>query len=430
VIFSSGIGNLNLSDSYSTVNISSAAGMAISGYIGGIIGGVNSGTATISNSYFAGSINASTVNVGGIIGGGSAPTSVVLNQVYATGTVSGTTNVGGLAGAATAAFNINNSYWDTETTGQAAAVGNNLGTQTNLVGLTTAQSTQLASYANWGNAIDAQGGTGAVWRIYEGQSGPLLRTFLKPLTISTNNVSKTYDGTNYTGGTLDYAVHGSYDSSKLLGTATLAGSALNARNAGTYNLDIGGLYSGQDGYDLVVDTGTLTINKRLLTLTATDASKEYDGKLTSADKPLISGRQRGDSIVGLTQSYLDKNAGTGKTINVNAGYTIRDGNNGNNYDVVIVNSTAGVITPKALTISTVANSKVYDGGLTSANKPLVTGLVTGDSVSGLFQQYETKTVGENKKLLLKAGYVVRDGNDGGNYSVTEQGSMDGVITAH
>ena len=115
---------------------------------------------------------------------------------------------------------------------------------------------------------------------------------------------------------------------------------------------------------------------------------------------------------------------------MDAGYTIRDGNNGNNYDVVVVNSTAGVITPKALTISTVASTKVYDGGVTSDNKPLVTGLLSGDRVTGLFQQYETKTVGTGKKLLVKSGYVVNDGNGGGNYSVTEQGSNDGVITAN
>lgn len=98
--------------------------------------------------------------------------------------------------------------------------------------------------------------------------------------------------------------------------------------------------------------------------------------------------------------------------------------------MVVVNSNAGIITPKALTISTVASTKVYDGGLTSDNKPLVTGLLNGDRVTGLFQQYETKTVGTGKKLLVKSGYVVQDGNGGNNYTVTEQGSMDGVISAH
>jgi hypothetical protein len=145
---------------------------------------------------------------------------------------------------------------------------------------------------------------------------------------------------------------------------------------------------------------------------------------------VVTGRVSGDSIAGLSQVFTDKNAGTGKTLVVDAGFVIRDGNKGNNYEVVVLDNHAGVITPKALSISTVANSKVYDGGVTSVNKPLVEGLAYGDRVTGLFQQYETKTVGENKKLLIKNGYVVQDGNAGGNYIVTEQGSNDGVITTH
>ena len=36
------------------------------------------------------------------------------------------------------------------------------------------------------------GGTSSIWRIYDGQSGPLLRSFL---TAATDTASKTYDGT-------------------------------------------------------------------------------------------------------------------------------------------------------------------------------------------------------------------------------------------
>jgi filamentous hemagglutinin family protein len=503
-----GGGNINISNSYSTLNINATT--VVGGYIGGLVGTISAGTNSITDSYFAGSINSQTSRIGGIYAGNlSAPTSVSLNRVYVSGALSGTSNVGGLVGSAPATLTVTNSYWNTETTGRASAFGGGTGVLTNVTGLTTAQSKLLSSYANWGSSIDAQAGTGTTWRIYDGQSGPLLRSFLKPLNVANN--SKTYDATAYTG-TLASGI----DLSKVLGTANYTGAAIGAVNAGTYAQNVSGLYSVQNGYDIftdgtftidkaslsisstdankvydgttaasasaVISSGSLfgsdsisggtfafadkhagsgktvmvsgvsvndgnkgenyevsyvdntssTIKKRLLTISAVVDSKEYDGKLTSSAtaKPVVVGRQRGDSIVGLTQSYLDKNAGTGKTINVDSGYTIRDGNNGNNYDVVVVNTTSGVITPKALTISTVANSKVYDGGITSANKPLVTGLLTGDRITGLFQQYETKTVGENKKLLIKNGYVVQDGNSGGNYSVTEQGSMDGVITAH
>lgn len=298
----------------------------------------------------------------------------------------------------------------------------------NNISLTTALSRQLASYGNWNN-IDALAGTSSIWRIYDGQSGPLLRSLLAPLSV-TGSGSRTYDGTTTFSGAGYTLSSFQADFSKILGIESYSGTAIGARNAGTYSLAVSGLYSNQQGYDLSFASGDFVVNKRQLTLTATAADKVYDGKLTAAGKPTITGRVRGDSIVGLTQSYADKNAGTGKTVQVNGGYTIRDGSGGNNYEVLLVDSYDGVITPKNITLSTVANSKVYDGGVTSANKPVVTGLITGDRVTGLFQQYETKTVGDNKKLLIKNGYVQQDGNNGSNYVVTEQGSNDGVITAH
>ena len=436
--------SINISNVYSTAAVSGDAAGGLIGRIGAYNTTTTGASITLADAYATGQVSgvSNVGQTGGLIGFIQTNTAanIAIDRVYATGAVSGANATGGLIsgiynlGGAATSISMDHAFWNTDSSGQQNAFKNNwasgvtvLGT---LQGLNDTQFKQAASYSTMGNALDAQGGTDAPWRIYEGLSGPLLRTFLKPLSLTVNsNMTKTYDATNYTAGAVNHTIHGSYDSSKLLGTATLAGSALNARNAGTYDIGIG-FYSGQSGYDLAVDTGTLTINKRLLTISAVADSKVYDGKLTSSAKPTVTGRQRGDAIVGLTQSYLDKNAGTGKTINVDAGYTIRDGNNGNNYDVVIVNSNAGVITPKTLNISTVANTKVYDGGLTSANKPVVTGLLSGDRVTGLYQQYETKTVGTGKKLLVKAGYVVNDGNGGNNYTVTEQGSMNGVITAN
>jgi hypothetical protein len=358
------------------------------------------------------------------------------------------------------------------------------------------------------------GGSDAVWRIYEGQTAPFLRSFLKPLTVNGSAVSKTYDASTFNAGSYTLS-NPAADSSQILGTAQYGGTAIGARNAGIYDLTVSGLYSGQQGYDLSFADGQLNINKAILSITSTSASKtydgttiaqatavvadgtlygtdsisggtfafdnknaatnkhvsvsgvtlddgnggnnydvtyvdntnssigkklltisaaadskEYDGRLWSNIRPVVTGRVSGDSIAGLSQSFTDKNAGTGKTVVVDAGFVIRDGNKGNNYQVVVVDNHSGIITPKQLIIGTVANSKVYDGGVTSVNKPLVTGLAYGDRITGLFQQYESKTVGENKKLLIKSGYVVQDGNSGANYTVTEQTSNDGVITVH
>ena len=665
----------SISNSYAGATVTSGSGQNATSSLGGLVGRNVGGS--ISNSY-ATSVLQSTQNLGSIVFGGLVGTSNAgsITNSYAAVTLddqsSGiTVSKGGLVGSAFGGATASNSYWNTDTSGLSSSA---LGT-----GLSNAQMKQVSSFNNW--SIDAEGGTGSIWRIYEGSTAPLLRSFLKQTWATTANSSKTYDGTTAISSSHVQAT----PADVLQGTAVYV---TDSRNAGNQTINIRGLYSNQQGYDLVVNKGTASIakaalsisatnasktydgttsanasaivssgslfggdslngatfnyddknagtgkhvivsnaqisdgnnggnydvsyvdntsssiskasliistsdvyktydgttsaagsavavggtqlfgsdslsggtfvfdnrnagtgktvtvsgvtvndgnnggnydvtyvdntnssidkaainisaatvsktydgttsasthavviggqlygtdsmsggtfafadknagtgktvtvsgvtisdgnggnnydvgyfdntnssiSKRLLTISAVADSKEYDGKLTASAtaKPVVVGRQRGDSIVGLTQSYLDKNAGTGKTINVDAGYTIRDGNNGNNYDVVLVNSTAGVITPKALTISTVANSKVYDGGVTSANKPVVTGLISGDRVTGLFQQYETKTVGTGKKLIVKSGYVVNDGNGGNNYTVTEQGSNDGVITAN
>ena len=396
-----GVNDGTISNAYATSSINATGSVA-----GGMAGSLGS-TGSISNAYASGVVTGGSV-AGGLVGESAG----TISNTYASGLVTGT-STGGLVASVTDGL-VDSSYWNTDSTGQATSADG--------TGLSTAAMHDVNSFSGWD--IDNQGGTGTVWRIYQGQTSPLLRSFLKPLSVDIHNTSssKTYDGLTVSG--VNYTVADAQaDLSKV-------NSNFAARNAGTYSY-AEGLSSGQTGYDLIVaNDATLTINKKTLTITAEATSKVYDGKLTSNGKPVVAGRVRGDSIVGLTQSYADKNAGTGKTINVNHGYTIRDGNNGDNYSVVLVQSHDGVITPKALTISTVANTKVYDGGLTSANKPSVAGLVSGDRVTGLFQQYETKTVGTGKKLLIKAGYVVQDGNSGGNYTVAEQTSTDGVITAH
>ena len=605
-----GTNSANIRNAYSNVVLSSNARTVGGGLIGVAWNQATSTPGSFNIQNVSSSGTASGQYAGGVIGvyqvNSTGTTTLTLSNAYTDTSLTATSNANALIGRAFmlssgANANISNSYWNINKTGQSVALitsgtyaANAVSSQ--LTGLTDAQSKQLSSYTNWGSTIDAQAGTGSTWRIYDGYSGPLLRTFLEPLssvvvsdltktydgttvsgsefvvnagpgvdgskilvgvnggrnagtyaataysnqqgydfnptsgtltinkanlTISSTDGSKTYDGTtdvsgvnavisggtqlfstdSISGGTFAFADKnagtgkhvvvsgvtvndgnngGNYDvtyadnttssidkaslsisatdTSKVYdGTTTAKSTAVivggnligsDTLNGATFNYDDKNAGSGKhvivsnalinDGnnggnYDVTyVDNTNSSISKRLLTISAVADSKEYDGKLTSSAtaKPTVVGRQRGDSIVGLTQSYLDKNVGTGKAINVDAGYTIRDGNNGNNYDVVIVNGNAGVITPKALSISAVANTKVYDGGVTSANKPSVTGLVSGDRVTGLFQQYDSKTVGTGKKLLIKAGYVVQDGNGGNNYTVTEQGSTDGVITAN
>src|SRR5690606_16158595 len=54
---------------------------------------------------------------------------------------------------------------------------------------TLAELQQLATFEEWGDAISAEGGGESVWRIYEGHTTPLLRSFLTPLELTPD-----YDG--------------------------------------------------------------------------------------------------------------------------------------------------------------------------------------------------------------------------------------------
>jgi len=162
-------------------------------WVGGLVGD-NSGT--INNTYATGNVTGDNY-VGGLVGVNDG----TIKNTYAIGSVTGNDHVGGLAG-----FNwfyalITHSFWDIQTTGQSTSAGG--------VGLATAQ---MKTLANFNSATDANGntnpgwdisaGTGGntVWRLYEGQSYPVLRAFQQDLTVTANDAGKTYDGAAYSGG--------------------------------------------------------------------------------------------------------------------------------------------------------------------------------------------------------------------------------------
>ncbi|MGU7784559.1 GLUG motif-containing protein [Burkholderia sp. PU8-34] len=434
-----------VSDAYATGSVSGTS------YVGGLVG-FNYGTGAVSNSYATGSVNGN-IRVGGLIGenwgavtdvyatgsvsgasyvggliGFTFTSNTQVRDAYATGSVSGTSYVGGLVGAnyggivsnayATGSVNggsnsqnvgglvgyndytgtVSNAYWDTATTGQTTSAGG--------VGLTDAQMTQQSSFAGFDFTN--------TWRIYNGYTYPLLKSFLVPLTVTANNATKTYDTTSYTGGN---GVTLSNANASLSGTLSYTGSAQGARNAGSYLISPSGLWS--TTYDISYVNGTLTINPAQLTIAATTDNRIYNGTTSSTATPTVSGLLGSDSVAGLTQAFGSKNVlGTGgSTLNV-TGYTINDGNGGGNY-AVQTQSTAGTITPALLTLSTNNVVKTYDGTTGANGTAIVTAgtLFGGDSLSGGSFAFTDKNAGTNKTVTVN-GVTVNDGNSGGNYQVS------------
>ncbi len=353
-----------------TLSESLATGSASGGLNGGGLAGTNTSTGTIRDSYATGSAQGSAA-VGGLVGFNEGS----LQRVYATGNATSSVGAtGGLVGSN--AGTATGSFWNTTSSGMAQGVG--AGNATGVSGQTSAQLSRLAPFIAAGWSIDDAGGTGTIWRMYEGHSAPLLRSFMTPLSVGVGNASKTYDGSaTSSAGALVFPI--GYDPSLVSGSAVYTA---NSANAGTYsgaNLSVGGLYSSQFGYDIKTVAGTLTIGKAGLTITANNGSKSY-GQTGGVNGFTASGLVNGDTV----SSVALASAGTAATANV-GNYTITAANAGgtglSNYDITYVNGTL-TIGKAGLTITANNGSKTY-GQTGGTNGFTASGLVNGDTVSSV-----------------------------------------------
>ncbi len=267
----------------------------------------------------------------------------------------------------------------------------------------------------------------------------------KALTITGMTATdKTYDGTTkatLTGGAL----------SGLVGLETLGVTGLSAtfddKNAGTaktvtatgstlVNGGNGGLAS---NYSITNPTGLVaTIAQKALTITGMSAvNKVYDGSTKATlSGGSISGLVGSETlgVTGLTASFDDKNAGTGKTVTASGSTLVNGGNGGLAANYTISNPTGLVanITPKALTVTGMtAGNKVYDGNTaaTLAGGTL-SGLVSGETlvVSGGTGVFADKNAG-NGKVVTVNGVGLLDGTGlASNYSVTNPTNVTASIT--
>ena len=248
------------------------------------------------------------------------------------------------------------------------------------------------------------------------------------LTITATANTKAYDGGTTAGATPTV--------SGLQGNDSATGLTEVYVNAGVgtgKTLSVSGfsVTDGNGGNNYTVTTNTSNagvITQAAITITATANTKTYDGTTSAGAAPTVSGLISGDTVTGLSESYGDAKAGTGKTLNVNSGYIVHDGNGGNNYAVTLVASTAGVINQATITITAKTNAKPYDGSTSASAAPTVTGLISGDSVTGLSESYDNANAGTSKTLNANSGYTINDGNGGHNYAVVLVPNNTGIIT--
>ena len=137
----------------------------------------------------------------------------------------------------------------------------------------------------------------------------------------------------------------------------------------------------------------------------------------------------GDTVTGLSETYADKNAGAGKTLSV-SGYTLNDGNGGNNYTVTLVGDTTGVIDAASLVGAVLAANKTYDGTVAAAiTARTLSGVMAGDSVSyvGGTATFANKNAGTGK--VVTATGLSLAGADAGNYTVNSSASTTADVAA-
>jgi hypothetical protein len=250
-----------------------------------------------------------------------------------------------------------------------------------------------------------------------------------PLTVTAQTDSRSYNGT--TSSSVAPVLTGTqYDA---VGTA--ATQTYDNKNVGTTHvLSATGLLmnDGNSGNNYSItyapSAASGIITAAALTITAATNTRIYDGTVTAAATPTVSGLQPGDTVTGLAEVYANKHAGSGKTLAV-ASYSVNDGNGGNNYSVSTVNNTTGVINAAPLMVTAQSDSRGYNGTTSSAVAPVLTGTQYDTIGTAATQTYDNKNVGTTH-VLSASGLVINDGNGGNNYAITYMPSAaTGIITA-
>ena len=224
-----------------------------------------------------------------------------------------------------------------------------------------------------------------------------------------------------------------YDTVTAAATATFADRNVGSGKAVALSYVFGGADAGN--YTIAAQaSSTAAITPKSVTINAPDMVKTYDGTTGyttgAADLASMSASLgvAGDTVSAATMRYLDKNAGTGKLVQLSQA-TVADGNGGNNYRVTLASTTPGTIVPKALTVGGIgADGKVYDGSTAATVSTVgatLTGLVAGDqlgvSATGVFAD---RHAGIGKTVVLTSTF---DGADRNNYAITPQASTTASI---
>lgn len=223
----------------------------------------------------------------------------------------------------------------------------------------------------------------------------------RPLTVTVNDAAKTY-------GNADPAWGYTVSSGSLVGNDQLSGSLTRTpgENAGRYTID--GSALGNGNYRVTVLNGTLTIDPRPITVTASDQTKVYG----NAD-PGFTYAVTGGSLVGTDQLTGRVTRAAGE----NVGLYVLDasGLSNPNYTVTSRNGSLS-ITPRPITVTADDQGKTYGNADPALTYTVTTGsLVSGDALSGSLKRAPGENVG---RYTIDASGLAN-----GNYLITAQNGL-------
>ena len=164
-------------------------------------------------------------------------------------------------------------------------------------------------------------------------------------------------------------------------------------------------------------TTTADITAKGITGTITADNKVYDGTKSATTNGALNGLIAGDTVIlASSGSFTDKNAATGKTVNVVAGTL--SGADAGNYTLTSSNTTTTAdISTKAIAVSGItAQNKTYDGNTSATvSGGILSGVINGDTVnlasSGSFTD---KNAGTGKTVNISN---TLSGTDANNYTL-------------
>lgn len=240
----------------------------------------------------------------------------------------------------------------------------------------------------------------------------------RALTVTASGVDKQYDGTtiatvnlsddrvtdddltvNYASANFDTA---SIGTGKIV---SVSGITVSGDDAGNYS------YNTEAETSADIETAQLTV-----TVTVSDKIYDRNNSATISSIELIGVAENDDvEVVGGTATFDDRNVGTDKPVTI-LGLTLTGAAAGN-YSLNGAAVATANITPRSLTVSANASSRIYNG-TTDASVTLSDNRVSGDAfdVQYTSASFDDKNVGEDKNVIVSD--ISISGDDAGNYSLT------------